>query len=153
MTIYFYRKNEVPYGVFSNFSEHGFTLDDQYWPTVEHYYQAQKFPGTSHMEEVRQAANAFDARQLGNDHSRPLRPDWDEVREAVMWKAICSKFTEHPELRELLLATGDEEIVEASPYDAFWGEGPQKDGENRFGKMLVRLRQTLRAEARQDTTL
>jgi N-glycosidase YbiA len=38
MTIRFYRTNEVPYGAFSNFSKHGFTLDGAYWPTVEHYY-------------------------------------------------------------------------------------------------------------------
>ena len=46
MTIYFYGADEVPYGCFSNFSDHGFDLDGVWWPTSEHYFQAQKFAGT-----------------------------------------------------------------------------------------------------------
>lgn len=38
--------------VFSNFSAHGFELDGKWWPTSEHYFQAQKFVGTPHMEEI-----------------------------------------------------------------------------------------------------
>jgi N-glycosidase YbiA len=146
MTVRFYRTNEIPYGVFSNFSKHGFTLDGHYWPTVEHYYQAQKFVGTPQAEEVRLAHSARSARELGNDRQRPLRSDWDEVREEVMWRAICRKFEEHPDLRDILLGTGDQELVEASPYDSFWGEGPQGDGKNQLGKQLMRLRDMLRTE-------
>lgn len=40
--ILFYKVNE-PYGVFSNFYKCGFFIDDEYWPTVEHFFQAQKF--------------------------------------------------------------------------------------------------------------
>jgi N-glycosidase YbiA len=144
MAIRFYRTDEIPYGPFSNFSKHGFSSDGKYWPTVEHYYQAQKFAGTTHAEELRLAKSAHAAREIGNDRSRPLRPDWDAVREEVMWKALCRKFEEHPELRELLLSTGEEEIVEASPYDSFWGEGPHGTGDNRLGQQLMRLRQMLR---------
>jgi N-glycosidase YbiA len=144
MAIRFYRTNEIPYGVFSNFSKHGFSLDGDYWPTVEHYYQAQKFVETSHVEDVRRAETAFIARQIGNDRSHPLRADWDDIREEVMWRAICRKFEEHTELRDILLGTDDQELVEASPYDSFWGEGPRGDGENRFGKQLMRLREMLR---------
>lgn len=43
MTIYFYVERAKPYGCFSNFSAHGFMLDDLYWSTSEHYFQAQKF--------------------------------------------------------------------------------------------------------------
>ncbi|HKC73877.1 MAG TPA: NADAR family protein, partial [Chloroflexota bacterium] len=43
MTIYFYSTREKPYGCFSNFSPHGFELDGVWWPTSEHYFQAQKF--------------------------------------------------------------------------------------------------------------
>lgn len=42
MTIYFYKVWQ-PYGCFSNFSPHGIQIRGTYWPTVEHYYQAQKF--------------------------------------------------------------------------------------------------------------
>lgn len=48
MTIYFYMIGEE-YGCFSNFSPHCFELDGLYWPTSEHYFQAQKFV-TPHLE-------------------------------------------------------------------------------------------------------
>ena len=53
MTIYFYVEREKPYGCFSNFSGHGFTLDELYWATSEYYFQAQKFVGTPYLEKVR----------------------------------------------------------------------------------------------------
>lgn len=143
MTITFYRVNE-PYGDFSNFSRHPFELDGYTWPTVEHYYQAQKFIGLPQFHIIRQAKNAYEARLLGNNRDWPLRPDWDEVRLEMMWRALWTKFTTHAEPRTLLLATGEEEIVEASPYDPSWGAGPAGDGENLFGRMLVRLRAELR---------
>jgi ribA/ribD-fused uncharacterized protein len=52
MAIYFYKINE-PYGCFSNFSPHGFELENKYWSTSEHYFQAKKFTGTENEELVR----------------------------------------------------------------------------------------------------
>ncbi|MFE9918183.1 NADAR family protein [Micromonospora sp. NPDC005553] len=73
MTIYFYGADEVPYGCFSNFSGHGFDLDGHWWTTSEHYFQAQKFPGTRHAELIRRTATPLRAAELGRDRSRPLR--------------------------------------------------------------------------------
>ncbi len=146
MTITFYNGNG-PYGPLSNFSRHGFTLDGYEWPTSEHYYQAQKFTNPADFEAVRQASGPFRARQIGNDRGRAIRPGWDDMREEVMWRAIAAKFNTNPDARALLLSTGDEELVEASPYDDFWGHGPNKDGQNRFGQMLMRLRAQLQEVA------
>lgn len=65
MTIYFYVEREKPYGCFSNFSPHGFMLDDLYWATSEHYFQAQKFVGTPYLEKVRQTKTPKDAAKMG----------------------------------------------------------------------------------------
>jgi len=40
-----------------------------------------------------------------------MRPDWLEVRVAVMLAAVRVKFGSNPELRAMLLATGDAEII------------------------------------------
>ena len=56
MMIYFYSSKEKDYGCFSNFSSHGFELEGLWWPTSEHYFQAQKFAGTPYAEQIRQAA-------------------------------------------------------------------------------------------------
>ena len=77
------------YGCFSNFSRHGFELDNLWWPTSEHYFQAQKFAGVpDHVEAVRLARSAKEAAEMGRDRSRPLRADWDNLKDDVMRRAV-----------------------------------------------------------------
>jgi N-glycosidase YbiA len=74
MTVYFYSDREQPYGCFSNFSAHGFMLDELWWATSEHYFQAQKCVGTPHLEAIRQAKKPKDAANMGRDCNLPEFP-------------------------------------------------------------------------------
>jgi N-glycosidase YbiA len=123
MTIYFYSTREQPYGCFSNFSPHGFELDGAWWPTSEHYFQAQKFAGTPRAELVRQAPTPKDAATLGRDRTFPMRTDWEGIKDDVMRRAVLRKFETHADIRAILLSTGDEAIVENAPGDYYWGCG------------------------------
>lgn len=143
MAIYFYRTTEE-YGCFSNFSNHGFFLDGKYWPTSEHYFQAQKFMGTIHEEEVRLAQSPMDAANMGRDRKKPLRNDWEEVKNDVMRRAVFCKFKTHKDICELLLSTGDEEIIEKTTHDYYWGCGIEGTGMNMLGKILMEVREKLR---------
>jgi N-glycosidase YbiA len=140
MPIYFYSAREQPYGCFSNFSAHGFVLDELWWKTSEHYFQAQKFITTPHLEQIRLAATPKDAARMGRERTRPLRPDWEKVKEAVMYRAVLCKFTVHAELKALLLSTGNELIVENAPGDYYWGCGADGSGKNRLGEILMVVR-------------
>ncbi|MBD2337666.1 NADAR family protein [Calothrix sp. FACHB-156] len=144
MTIYFYAVREE-YGCFSNFSAHGFELDSLYWPTSEHYFQAQKFIGTLHLEQIRLVKTPKDAARMGRERSRPLRQDWEQVKDDVMRKAVLRKFETHADIREILLATGNEDIVENSPIDFYWGCGSDGSGKNMLGLILMEVRETLRS--------
>lgn len=143
MTIYFY-STRSEYGSFSNFSRHGFKLDGEYWPTTEHYFQAQKFPKTEHCEQIRQAKTPKDAAKMGRERSRPLRQDWEQVKDDIMRKCVLRKFETHADIREILLATGDEEIVENAPGDYYWGCGKDGSGKNMLGQILMEVREILR---------
>lgn len=135
--------NRAEWGELSNFSRHPFTLDGRRWPTSEHYFQAQKFAGTEHEELVRQAKSPMDAARLGRDRSRPLRQDWERVKDDVMRRAVRAKFMAHPELIDLLRSTGDAELVEAAPNDHYWGAGADGTGKNMLGKILMEVRAEL----------
>lgn len=145
MTIYFY-STLGEYASFSNFSRHGFQLDGEYWPTTEHYFQAQKFPETEHCEQIRQAKTPKDAAKMGRERSRPLRKDWEQVKDDIMRKAVLCKFETHGDIREILLATGDEEIVENAPGDYYWGCGKDGSGKNMLGQILMEVREILRKD-------
>jgi N-glycosidase YbiA len=144
MTIYFYSAREVPYGCFSNFSAHGFELDGRYWKTSEHYFQAQKFAGLSDEEEVRKAKTPKEAANMGRERRRPLRKDWEAVKDDIMRKAVRKKFETHKDLREILLSTGDEMLIEDTSTDYYWGCGTEGTGKNMLGIILMEVRQSLR---------
>ena len=141
MTIYFYSNREIPYGCFSNFSAHGFILDSFWWPTSEHYFQAQKFVGTTHANHIRNVKTPKDAARLGRQRTRPLRSDWEQVKENVMRKAVLCKFETHEDIRNILLSTGTQELVENAPGDYFWGCGQNGTGQNRLGEILMEVRE------------
>lgn len=145
MAITFYTV-KGPYGCFSNFSPHGFELDGKWWPTSEHYFQAQKFAGTPHEEIIRLAKGPKAAATMGRDRKRPLRQDWEQVKDHVMRTAVYHKFKSHPDIREILLSTGNEPIVEESPIDWYWGCGADYTGQNRLGEILMEVREILRNE-------
>jgi ribA/ribD-fused uncharacterized protein len=142
-TIYFYNTTGR-YGCFSNFSRHGFELDGLYWITCEHYFQAQKFAGTPHLELVRLAETPKKAAELGRQRSRPLRADWEDVKDDIMRRAVLRKFETHAGIREILLSTGDKQIVENAPGDYYWGCGADGSGKNMLGQILMEIRQLLR---------
>ncbi len=143
MAIYFYSDREQPYGCFSNFSAHGFVLDDLYWPTSEHYFQAQKFAGTPIAEKIRGLNKPKEAANMGRDRSFPLRSDWESVKDDVMRRAVLAKFQTHGDIRSILLGTGDEDLVENAPGDYYWGCGTDGTGQNKLGLILMELRQIL----------
>lgn len=60
--------------------------------------------------------------------------------EEVLWQ----KFTQHRSLGDLLVSTGNADLVEDNPRDAYWGVGPDGGGRNEFGKVLEKIRSRLR---------
>jgi len=137
------------YGCFSNFSRHSIFLKKKRWPTTEHYFQAQKFAGEPDEEAVRMASKPAQAASMGRDRKRPLRRDWESVKERVMLDALRAKFTQHEELKAILLGTGDAMLVEHTVNDSYWGDGGDGSGKNCLGQLLMRLREELRQESTQ----
>lgn len=82
--------------------------------------------------------NPSQSKRLGR--KLPLRDDWEEVKDAVMYEICHMKFFQNADLREKLLATGDAELIEGNTWgDRVWGvcDGV---GQNRLGKILMRIR-------------
>jgi len=61
-----------------------------------------------------------------------------------MYEACLAKFSQHQDLKQLLLDTGEAEIVEHTKNDNYWGDGGDGTGRNQLGKTLMRVREALR---------
>ena len=152
--ILFYNRDE-PYYEFTNFYAAPIVLDGKTWPTTEHYFQAQKFIGTSYPEVIRNFDRPRQAFDLSRNPtvSRWRRNDWEEIKKDIMKKALLAKFTQHKDLRQLLLSTRDNMLIEHTPYDKFWGDGGDGSGQNQLGMLLMEIRydlKTLQASLRQE---
>ena len=128
----------------SNFWPSWVYLDGEPYPTVEHAFQAAKTLDLDERHHVRLAPTPGKAKGFGR--RLVLRPDWEEVKVQVMLDLLRQKFAQ-PSLAERLLATGELDIVEGNTWgDTFWGVDTRKGGDNNLGRLLVQIRNELRAE-------
>lgn len=132
-----------PHYFLSNFFPCVVTLDGVQYPTVEHAYHAAKTLDTRLRSEIRGQPTPGAAKVAME--SMPVREDWEHVKVATMLGLLRQKFA-RPDLRELLLATGTAPLVELNTWgDTFWGVCDGR-GENRLGRLLMEIREALRAE-------
>ena len=140
--IKFYSVNNE-YGAFSNFALYPIKLKGKIWATSEHYFQAQKFKGTPREAKIRKARTPMQAAQLGRTRKVQLRKDWEKVKDSIMYEAVKAKFTQHKELKELLLSTADSKLIEHTVNDNYWGDGGNGKGQNKLGQILMKVRKEL----------
>jgi len=117
-------------------------MGGEFYPTVEHAYQAAKTTDLNQRKFIREARTPKIAKQLGGGVT--LREDWEMVKVAVMGTLVLQKFSKNLDLRSRLLATGDAILEEGNWWgDNFWGMFRGK-GKNHLGKILMQVRETIR---------
>lgn len=131
----------------STYSKHAFESDGLEWPSAEHYFNAMKFVDPGYQEKIRTADHPALAHKMGKSWFRQKRNDWEKVRDAIMTRAIWIKCKTYPEVAQALLDTGDLPIVETSNFDYYWGCGRDTRGLNKYGKVLMAVRDRLQQES------
>jgi ribA/ribD-fused uncharacterized protein len=151
------------------------TIEGKKWLSTEQYFQAQKFKKyPEYYEIIRQADTPAKAKVLGTQSKKnrfagrwklsktdnrklfdlidefeqkgvKIDPEWNEIRDKVMEKAIYEKFIQNEDLKDLLISTQDLPIKEASPTDFYWGIGRNGQGENKLGQILEKVRYKLQS--------
>lgn len=139
---------EIPYYETSNFALHNFsahaiTYEGVVYPTVEHAYHALKFKDNILREKVRTSGSPLAAWELARDLKPQRRIDWDDIKVTILTDLIRAKVAQHRDVRDTLIATGSEEIVELNPNDDFWGSGADGKGQNNTGKILMKIREEI----------
>ena len=121
------------YFFLSNFYPVEIKLDGIVYPNAETAFQAQKTLDVEERRKFSMLKNPVQAKRLGRKVK--LRDDWEEVKLEIMTEIVSQKFLQHPHLIEMLLQTGDEELVEGNKWDVCKGKG-----ENHLGKILMKIR-------------
>lgn len=145
--IEFYRSNEKPYGAFSNLYKRPIEFEGQNYPTSEHAYQAGKALKPAVRDWIQAAPTpALAAMAAHGLYTWDVTPDWSKIKFARMRAVLRAKFTQHTDLADLLISTGDAILVEVgtvnNAVNRLWGEVNGK-GENLLGVMLMELRTDL----------
>lgn len=146
--IHFYRANEKPYGVFSNLFKRPITFEGVEFPTAEHAYQAGKARKPEVKEWLLNAPSpALVAMAAHGLYTWDIAPNWSTTKFDRMRGVLRAKFSQHEDLRKILLATGDLRLVESAtvdnPVNRLWGEVNGK-GQNMLGVLLMELRDEFR---------
>jgi len=135
-----------------------FTIGTQTFATAEHYMmwvKAVTFDDESAARRILQTTSAQEAKWLGRSVHQFASAVWQRQSWGTVLDGNRAKFTQHPDLGQFLLGTGNQTIVEASPVDAEWGIGLSADdpdalqpsrwkGTNRLGFALMQVRSELR---------
>lgn len=126
------------YSFLSNFHECKVVIDDLIFDSSEAAFQSFK---NDAMQLKFVGLSAKESKKLGKTVKK--RCDWDAIKDVVMYGVVKEKFMQHEDLKEKLLATGDEELIEGNTWwDTYWGVC-QGHGDNKLGKTLMRVRDEL----------
>lgn len=136
---------ETSYFAFHNFSAHAIEIDGVIYPTAEHAFHAFKFEDDVLRQKIIECKSPIAAYKLGKELKPQRRSDWDEIKVEVLTNIIRYKAQQNPDVKEALLLSGNEKIAEVNPNDDFWGTGPDGQGMNHTGKILMKIRDELRA--------
>lgn len=127
------------YYFLSNFYEAPITFEGLTYTNNEAAFQAQKCINPK--DRVRfTAMGPSEAKKEGR--KVPLRKDWENIKVSVMSALLKAKFDQNPNLKEKLLNTGDEYLVEGNTWgDRIWGQ-VNGQGQNILGNLLMDLRES-----------
>lgn len=151
--IRFYRANEKPYGAFSNLFRRAVQFEGETFLTAEHAYQA----GKARKPEVKKWLMAAPSPSLlamaaHGLYQWDIAPAWSRIKFDRMRGVLKAKFTQHEDLKQLLLSTGSARLIESATVDnavnRLWGE-VNGVGKNMLGVLLMELRTELIAQSKQ----
>ena len=115
------------------------------FPSVEHYYQAMKFyAADERFKTIINLKNPDEARLITKtpEYKINRRADFNKNKFDIMEKGMRAKFAQNPQAAQMLKATGNATLIKSCStcYKCGFGEG---SGENRMGKILMKIRQEL----------
>jgi len=137
------------FGWLGNLSRFKVEFEDKIWPSTEHLFQAMRFTDESIREAIRAEKNPYQSKQKAYEFADKMNFDNDN---SIMELCVRLKITQHRELREQLIETGDRQIYEDvtnrgdGGSNLIWGAMRVEDkwvGQNILGNVWMKIRKEL----------
>ena len=147
-------------GIYSQWCPSNFVIDGVLYSHAEKYMMAKKallFEDYLSLEKIMFAKDPSDQKALGKAVIGFDKVKWETYCKKFVYDANYAKFTQNLDMKKELMATGNKEIVEASPQDKIWGIGLAENdprawdkstwnGTNWLGEAIMAVRDTLLKE-------
>ena len=145
--------------ILSNFHQFEIEIDGNKYPSIEHYFHAEKFRisskpsvASNFMVGGSVGPDTLDAKRAGGKAGFKREgvtldiKKWNSVRDEVMTKAVMARIEQDEEYKRILLRLKDMHVVllhfDRGGSKSYWG-GKYKDGEimgeNKLGKIMMDL--------------
>lgn len=119
------------------------------------YQKAETFGDNETAEEIMATTDPKEIKALGRKVKNFDKDAWDAVADEIVFRGNVAKFSQNPDLKERLLATGNKKFMECATYDPIWGIGmdittalqtPENEwkGTNRLGMAIMKAREFIR---------
>lgn len=149
-------------GPFSQWACSNFVIDGVTYNTAEKFMMAQKslvFGDHDIFNEIMKTNDPSEQKALGRKIKNFDKDVWEAKCKEIVYNGNYAKFTQNKSFYEALMATGDTELVEASPVDKIWGIGlsendlraqdkSQWQGTNWLGEIITQVREDLKKEGK-----
>lgn len=128
-----------------NFSSFKVEVDGYLYSSLEEAFQSALFMESNPeiSEKIKKSHSAHETQKIMFENIDKVKYS-NEEQVKIMEKLLRLKLEQNPYVKKKLLETKEYLIVEDSPKDSFWGWGPNRDGENRLGKLWMKLREELK---------
>lgn len=158
ISIVCFHKPEEMNGYLSNWYLSDFVIYGIKYTSMEQYMMHKKaivFNDTDIAGQIMQTSNVGKIKDLGRRVSGYDDTIWNGIRQIVVYQGLLEKFRQNADLKERLLATGDDILAECAVQDKVWGIGiSMKDlrrfdmtewtGSNLLGFSLMMVRESLK---------
>ena len=133
-SIEIFNPNEKPYGLLSNNAKHNMVINKELWTSVTQFIYSNMINNYVYRDSIKKSS----MKNIYYEYNKYQKQVEDDIVSSSLEEAIRVKF-ENPELLNILLSTGDSDIIYVSP-NSFLGIGADKRGYNIVGKYLVQFR-------------
>ena len=134
MSVIGFHNPDEPYGFLSNWYLSSFTVEGIRFSSMEQYMMYQKavlFEDADTAEEILNTDDVVRIKELGRKVSNYNDSVWNGMRQVIIYKGLLEKFRQNEDLKEALLATGDNILAECAVKDCIWGIGLSMTDDNR----------------------